>query len=155
MAKIHGALTEEARKTTGQALQAAIVDLIDLTLLGKQAHWNVIGRNFRSIHLQLDELVAAARRHTDVLAERAVAIGVTPDGRSGRVAEDTRLPQLDPGYVQDDKVVAFAVEALSGAVERFQEHIRATEDADPVTQDLLIAASQDLEQQHWMFQAMS
>lgn len=154
MAKIRGALTEDARKVTGQALQAAIVDLIDLSLLGKQAHWNVIGRNFRSIHLQLDELVEAARRHTDVLAERAVAIGVNPDGRAGRVAEDTRLPQPDPGYISDDKVVAFAVEALSGAVERFRGHIEATEEADPVTQDLLIAAAQDLEQQHWMFEAM-
>ncbi|MEY9213375.1 DNA starvation/stationary phase protection protein [Thermobifida halotolerans] len=154
MAKIHGALSEDARKVTGQALQAAIVDLIDLSLLGKQTHWNVIGRNFRSIHLQLDELVEAARNHTDILAERAIAIGVNPDGRSRRVAEDTRLPQPDPGYLHDDKVIALAVEALSGAVDRFREHIRATEDADPVTQDLLIAAAQDLEQQHWMFEAM-
>jgi starvation-inducible DNA-binding protein len=155
MAKIHSALSEEARKSVGQTLQAAIVDLIDLTLLGKQAHWNVIGRNFRSIHLQLDELVEAARKHTDTLAERAIALGVNPDGRVSRIAQDTSLPQLDPGYIQDDKVVAFVVEALSGAVDRFREHVKATEETDPITQDLLIAAAQDLEQQHWMFQAMS
>ncbi|TDQ52113.1 Dps family protein [Actinorugispora endophytica] len=154
MAKIHGALAEDARKVTGQALQAAIVDLIDLSLVAKQAHWNVVGRTFRSIHLQLDELVEAARGHTDVLAERAVAIGVNPDGRSGKVAQDTRISQPDPGYLQDDKVIALAVDALSGVVERFREHIGATEEADPVTQDLLIAAAQDLEQQHWMFEAM-
>ncbi len=134
MAKIHSALSEEARKSVGQTLQAAIVDLIDLTLLGKQAHWNVIGRNFRSIHLQLDELVEAARKHTDTLAERAIALGVNPDGRVSRIAQDTRLPQL---------------------VDRFREHVKATEETDPITQDLLIAAAQDLEQQHWMFQAMS
>ena len=154
MAKIHGPLSDDARKTTGQALQAAVVDLIDLSLVAKQTHWNVVGRNFRSVHLQLDELVDAARSHTDTLAERAVAIGVTPDGRSAKVAADTRLPQPDRGYIQDDKVVALVTDALSGTVQRFREHVDATSEADPVSQDLLIAASEDLEQQHWMFEAM-
>lgn len=154
MAKIHGTLDDDARKTTGQALRAAVIDLIDLTLVAKQAHWNVVGRTFRSIHLQLDELVEVARRHTDVLAERAVAIGVNPDGRSVKVAEETKISQPDPGYLQDDKAIMLAVDVLSGAVKRFRAHVDATEEADPVTQDLLITATQDLEEQHWMFEAM-
>ncbi|WP_067973756.1 Dps family protein [Nocardiopsis trehalosi] len=154
MAKIHGPLSDDARTTTGEALQGAVVDLIDLSLLAKQAHWNVVGRTFRSVHLQLDELVDAARDHTDTLAERAVAVGVNPDGRSGKVAADTKIPQPDPGYLQDDKVIALITDALRGVVERFRERIAATEEADPVSQDLLIAASEDLEQQHWMFEAM-
>ncbi|GAB3204854.1 Dps family protein [Marinactinospora thermotolerans] len=154
MAKIHGPLSDEARKITGEALQRSVVDLIDLSLLAKQAHWNVVGRTFRSIHLQLDELVEAARNHTDVLAERAIAIGVNPDGRSTRVAADTAIKQPEPGYIKDDEVIALIVEVLGGVVKRFRDHIAATEEPDPVTQDLLIAAAQDLEQQHWMFEAM-
>ncbi|MBZ4518154.1 DNA starvation/stationary phase protection protein, partial [Mycobacterium avium subsp. hominissuis] len=42
-------------------LQRVLVDLVELHLQGKQAHWNVIGSNFRDLHLQLDELVDAAR----------------------------------------------------------------------------------------------
>lgn len=42
-------------------LQRVHVDLIDLHLQSKQAHWNVVGQNFRDLHLQLDELVEAAR----------------------------------------------------------------------------------------------
>ncbi|MUL40143.1 DNA starvation/stationary phase protection protein [Streptomonospora sp. PA3] len=154
MTKIHGPLEDSARKTTGEALQGSVVDLIDLSLMAKQCHWNVIGRSFRSVHLQLDELVDVARKHTDQLAERAVAIGVTPDGRSVKVAADTRISQPDPGYLQDDKVIAAVTDALSGVVSRFRERISTTEESDPVSQDMLIEAAEDLEQQHWMFEAM-
>jgi len=154
MPKIHGPLGDSARKSTGEALQGSVVDLIDLSLLGKQCHWNVIGRAFRSVHLQLDELVDVARKHTDELAERAVAIGVNPDGRSVKVSADTSLSQPDPGYLQDDKVIAVVTDALGGVVSRFRERISSTEDTDPVSQDMLIAAAEDLEQQHWMFEAM-
>ncbi|GAA3754992.1 starvation-inducible DNA-binding protein [Spinactinospora alkalitolerans] len=154
MTKIHSPLPDDARKATGEALQGAVVDLIDLSLVGKQAHWNVVGRTFRSIHLQLDELVDAARKHTDVLAERAISIGVNPDGRSTKVAADTKIGQPEPGYLQEDKVIALIVDALGVVVKRFRDRVEATEKPDPVTQDLLIAASQDLEEQHWMFEAM-
>ncbi|GAA3758635.1 Dps family protein [Salinactinospora qingdaonensis] len=154
MTKIHSPLSDDARKVTAEALQGAVVDLIDLSLLAKQAHWNVVGRNFRSVHLQLDELVTAARSHTDILAERAVAVGVTPDGRSTKVAADTKNPQPDPGYLQDDKVIALITDTIGAMVGRFRERIAATEHSDQVTQDELISAAQDLEQQHWMFEAM-
>lgn len=154
MQKIHGPLSESAKATTGQALQGAVVDLIDLSLVAKQAHWNVVGRTFRSVHLQLDELVDAARAHTDTLAERAVAIGTTPDGRSATVARDTGIVQPESGLITDDKAIGLIVDALSSVVAKFRERIQATEEADPVSQDLLIAAAQDLEQQHWMFEAM-
>lgn len=154
MPKIHGPLSDDAKSTTGEALQGSVVDLIDLSLLAKQAHWNVIGRNFRSVHLQLDALVEAAREHTDVLAERAVAIGVSPDGRSTTVSRDTKLVQPESGLLPDDKVIGLIVDSLSVVVKRFRFRVGATEEADPVSQDFIIAAAQDLEQQHWMFEAM-
>ncbi|GAA4887942.1 Dps family protein [Streptomonospora salina] len=154
MPKIHGPLEDGARTTTGEVLQASVVDLIDLSLLAKQCHWNVVGRSFRSVHLQLDELVDVARRHTDVLAERAAAIGVTPDGRSAKVAGDTENTQPDPGHLQDDKVIALIADVLTRVVSRFRERIATAGESDEVTQDQLIAAAEEIEQQHWMFEAM-
>ncbi len=48
-----------------QNLQKVLVDLIELHLQGKQAHWNLVGTNFRDLHLQLDEIVdtAGSQRH--------------------------------------------------------------------------------------------
>ena len=48
-------------------LQRVLVDLIELHLQGKQAHWNVVGTNFRDLHLQLDELVDFAREGSDTV----------------------------------------------------------------------------------------
>lgn len=36
-------------------------EFIDLQLVGKHAHWNIVGPNFRELHLNLDEVVAIAR----------------------------------------------------------------------------------------------
>ena len=67
-------------------MQKVLVDLIDLHLQGKQAHWNILGTNFRDLHLQLDEIVDAAREFADDTAERMRALYAVPDGRSATVA---------------------------------------------------------------------
>ena len=48
----------EAQEAVTNALQESLVDLIDLSLVAKQAHWSVVGPRFRSIHLALDEVSA-------------------------------------------------------------------------------------------------
>src|SRR6201999_3476127 len=75
-------------------LQRVLVDLVELHLQGKQAHWNVVGTNFRDLHLQLDELVDFAREGSDTIAERMRALEATPDGRSDTLAASTTLPQF-------------------------------------------------------------
>jgi starvation-inducible DNA-binding protein len=151
MATAQSPLPADARKVAGAALQDALVDLIDLTLQAKQAHWNVVGRNFLSLHGQLDELADLARRHGDAVAERAVAIGVSPDGRATTVAGAVRNSVLDAGPIADDKAVAVMSEILAQTARRFREYVAATGEADPVTQDLLIGITVELEKQHWMF----
>jgi len=153
MSVISSSLPEKARTITGEALQAALVDLVDLSLLAKQAHWNLVGPRFRSVHLQLDEVVVTAREHTDIVAERAATIGVSPDGRATAIAEDSRVPQLPAGWVRDTDVVDKFVEILQAVTERMRGHVEATAEADPISQDLLIDATAALEKHAWMFQA--
>ncbi|MFF0744180.1 DNA starvation/stationary phase protection protein [Streptomyces sp. NPDC004111] len=150
---IKGTLPETARQVTGFALQGALVDLVDLSLLAKQAHWTVVGPRFRSVHLQLDEIVEAARGYADTVAERASAIGVAPDGRASTVGAKSGLPQPPNGWLADDDVVKLMVEALGGIILRMRERIEATDRPDPVTQDIFIALTAELEKHRWMFQA--
>ncbi|WP_433255329.1 Dps family protein [Streptosporangium sp. CA-135522] len=153
MSAITSPLKPDDKKVVAAALQGALVDLLDLSLLTKQAHWNVIGHNFRSLHLQLDEIVAAAREHADTVAERAVALGCNPDGRSSTIASTTEVPQLEAGYINDGKVVAAMTDILGSIVRRMRERVEATDEPDPVTQDILIEITQDLEKHHWMIEA--
>ena len=99
MSEIRSRLPEDVRKTVGEALQGAVVDLVDLGLVAKQVHWTVVGAHFRSVHLQLDDVVATTRQYSDPLAERAVTIGVLPDGRSAALQEQSELSQPRLGWI--------------------------------------------------------
>src|SRR5215510_9842728 len=101
-------------------LQRVLVDLIELHLQGKQAHWNVVGTNFRDLHLQLDELVDFAREASDTVAERMRALDVVPDGRSDTVAASTSLPEF-PAY---EHATGEVVDLITGRVYATVDTIR-------------------------------
>src|SRR5215471_10962592 len=100
----------QASTELSSSLQHVLVDLIELHLQGKQAHWNVVGTNFRDLHLQLDELVDFARDASDTIAERMRALDVIPDGRSDTVVAATSLPQF-PAYEHGTQEVVDLVTA--------------------------------------------
>ncbi|WP_328536329.1 Dps family protein [Streptomyces sp. NBC_00344] len=155
MAGVKSSLSDADLKVVGDALQGALADLVDLSLVAKQVHWNVVGPRFRSVHLQLDEVVDTARQYTDTVAERASAIGVTPDGRAATVSRTSAISEAPEGWIKDGDAVRILVTALGAVIERMRERIKTTDEPDPVTQDLLIGVAADLEKHAWMFQAES
>jgi starvation-inducible DNA-binding protein len=134
-------------------LQAILADLIELSLQSKQAHWNVVGQNFRGLHLQLDELVNHAREGSDTGAERMRALGLTPDGSSATVTATTTLPAYPQGEQHTTAVVRLVLNSLTAAVETLREVHDVVDTADPSTSDLLHAPIIDLEKQAWMLAA--
>ncbi|MEU6144735.1 DNA starvation/stationary phase protection protein [Streptomyces sp. NPDC047081] len=146
-------LSDADLKTVAEALQGALVDLVDLSLVAKQVHWNVVGPRFRSVHLQLDEVVDSARTHSDTVAERASALGVPPDGRASTVASGSGIGAVPDGWIKDVDAVGTLVDALGAVIGRMRERVATTGDADPVSQDIFIGITADLEKHHWMFQA--
>ncbi|MEV4599371.1 DNA starvation/stationary phase protection protein [Amycolatopsis sp. NPDC049253] len=150
---IKSPLTDADKEITGNALQATLVDLVDLSLIAKQAHWNVVGKNFRSAHLQLDELVATARQYVDEVAERANAIGISPNGKAKTVVESSGVPDYPDNWQSVETTVAAIVDILATLIERLRKRIDETDKSDLVTQDLLIEITRALEEAHWMWQA--
>jgi starvation-inducible DNA-binding protein len=152
---IPSTLSDEARTTTATALQDTLVDLVDLSLVAKQAHWNLVGRQFHDVHLHLDELVDTARKYSDNVAERMAAIGVSPDGRAATVAEKSAVPPFESGWVSDRDVIATIFEAVDVVVRALRPRLDDTEKSDLVTQDLLIGIVGELEEARWMWQAQN
>ena len=146
-------LSDADKASVGAVLQSTLVDLIDLSLVAKQAHWNVVGKNFRSVHLQLDELVTTARTYADEVAERAAALGISPNGKAKTVAEGSGVPEVPGGWLKEDQVLTAVVTALAELIGRLRQRIDETDKSDLVTQDLLIEITKNLEQAHWMWQA--
>jgi starvation-inducible DNA-binding protein len=120
---------------------------------GKQAHWHVTGRLFVPLHEQLDAIVDDARAWADLVAERAVTLGVPVDGRPSTVAENTRVSPFQEGFVEDEKVLHLVVDELTKVAERTRIAAERLGEFDLVTQDLVIEIQRALEKHLWMLQA--
>jgi starvation-inducible DNA-binding protein len=134
-------------------LQRVLVDLIELALQGKQAHWNVVGPNFRDLHLQLDELVDTAREASDTIAERMRALDAVPDGRSDTVAATTSLPRFPADEVNTGDVVDLITMHTYAAVDTIRGVHDAVDAEDPSTSDLLHEIIDSLEKLAWMIKS--
>jgi starvation-inducible DNA-binding protein len=139
-----------ASKELTESMQAVLVDLIELHLQGKQAHWNVVGKNFRDLHLQLDEIIEAAREFSDEVAERLRALHAVPDGRSDTVAATTTLPEFPHGEIDTSETVDLVVQRLEATVGTMREVHDTVDEADPTSADLLHGIIEKLEQYAWM-----
>ncbi|WP_145013845.1 Dps family protein [Mycobacterium marseillense] len=134
-------------------LQKVLVELIELHLQGKQVHWNLVGTNFRDLHLQLDTIVDTAREASDTIAERMRALDAVPDGRSDTVVATTTVPAIPPGLIgAADAVdlIANCIYAVVGTIRTVHDDIDA---ADPATADLLHAIIDDLEKEAWLLKS--
>jgi starvation-inducible DNA-binding protein len=145
----HMPIDAEDREVIAE-LQSILVELIDLALIGKQAHWNVEGPHFRSLHLELDELVDTWRTLGDQVAERGVTLGGVPDGQAATVASFSRSAPLPAGHLRDYGVVREVADRVTEVAARARARIEVVASLDPVSEDLLIAVAGTLEKQLWM-----
>ncbi|BBY06671.1 Dps family protein [Mycobacterium noviomagense] len=143
----------QAPDSLPQNLQKVLVDLIELHLQSKQAHWNLVGTNFRDLHLQLDSIVDTARRASDTIAERMRALWVVPDGRSDTVAATTTVPAITPGELNTTETVDTITDRIYAVVDTMRTVHDDVGAADPSTADLLHAIIDALEKQAWMLKS--
>jgi starvation-inducible DNA-binding protein len=134
-------------------LQRVLVDFVELHLQGKQAHWNVVGTNFRDLHLQLDELVDFAREASDTVAERMRALDAVPDGRSDTVAASTTLPQFPEYEHSTDEVVDLIAGRIYATVDTARDVHDAVDAEDPSTADILHQLIDGLEKLAWLIKS--
>jgi starvation-inducible DNA-binding protein len=149
---ITGISTEEfvASPVLAGDLQTVLVELLELQNQGKQAHWNVVGPLFRSVHLELDEIVDAAREHADTVAERLRALNAVPDGRTRTVANTTKLTSFPEGEVSVEKTIAIITERIIAVVNIIRGVHDDVDAADPTSADILHSILESLEKQRWM-----
>ena len=143
----------KASPTLTTNLQAVLVDLIELHVQGKQAHWNIVGTNFRDLHLQLDEIIESARAFADDLAERMRALHALPDGRSSTVTKSTSLAEFPNGLINTKDAIERIVAALEAAVGTMRKVHDEVDDEDPTTADLLHEFIAKFEQYAWLVNA--
>lgn len=148
------ALKANAKSTVIDILNARLLDAIDLTLIVKQAHWNLKGPNFIAVHEMLDPMRTAIDGHVDVIAERVAQLDGTPVGTSQAVAKSSTLD----AYPTDIKKVPDHLQALAdrfaSIANQVREDIDATDEAgDADAADILTAFSRELDKDLWFIKS--
>ena len=146
-------LPDEVAEEIGRHLQLTLVELIALSLAGKQLHWNVYGRGFLSAHRHLDQLVDEWRELEDAVAERAATVGIAPEGSAAAVLELADLRPLDPGFTEVECAFARVCAQLWEVALRVRQRSELLGALDAVSQDVLVDAGRKLEEQLWMTRA--
>jgi len=146
-------LKKDTAQKTAVELQAVLTELLDLSLQTKQAHWNVVGPHFRTLHLELDEIFDDVRKWADEIAERLRALGFAADGRASYIAKHSTLDSLPEGIISDKEVLTKFSDQLATVASRTRTAIDRLDGSDMATEDILIGAVQGLEKHLWMFRS--
>jgi starvation-inducible DNA-binding protein len=150
----HIDLPESTRTTMVQLLNQRLADSVDLQLQTKQAHWNVRGPSFYSLHKLFDEVAESVSEFTDMIAERAATLGGIAEGTVAAAASRTSLPAYSL-TIRDGRD---HVEALARALAAYGKLARAcinqTQDAgDADTSDLFTEVSRKTDKLLWFVEA--
>ncbi|MFT8638141.1 MAG: DNA starvation/stationary phase protection protein [Pseudoclavibacter sp.] len=130
-------------------LEPVVTELTALAVDGKQAHWNIRGQNFLSIHEFLDVLIDHAHDWADEAAERIVALGLPVDGRIGTVAAQTAQKPLTPGFQDVEATITAVVDAIDTALSAIDAAIAGLDDIDLASQDIVIGIENGLRKDRW------
>lgn len=136
-----------------ELLQIRLSAMNDLHLTLKHVHWNVVGPNFIGVHQMIDPQVETVRGFADVLAERIAALGGSPAGTPSAIERDRTWD--DYGLRRDTVAAHLAALDLvyDGVIASHRGAIEQAGKFDPVTEDILIGQTGDLEQFQWFLRA--
>lgn len=147
-------LSPAVRAKSVALLNQQLADTFDLYSQIKQAHWNVKGPQFISLHLLFDKHAEEVLEHVDEIAERAAALGGVPMGTAKMAAASSRLKDFPLGVHQGMQIVRAVVERFADVANSTREAIDTADNlGDTDTSDLFTAISRDLDQKLWFLEA--
>lgn len=156
--QLHETKNDLQQKTRTQIitiLQDRLADSMDLMIQGKQAHWNVKGPSFFSLH-ELDKVSEDIEGYADLIAERIVQLGGTAEGTLQAVSKRSGLPEYPIGISAGTEHVARLAHALAFFGELARKAIaQADELNDADTADIFTEISRGVDKWLWMVEAHS
>lgn len=146
-------LTSEKGARVAEILQDRLNAYNDLHLTLKHIHWNVVGPNFISVHEMLDPQVEAVRGFADDVAERIATLGSSAKGTPGTIVSERSWDDYSIGRATAIEHLGALDLVYTGVIETTRKNIEEVGGIDPITEDMLIGQSAQLELFHWFVRA--
>jgi starvation-inducible DNA-binding protein len=149
-------LSENIRARSVELLNHHLAASIDLQAQVKQAHWNVRGPTFIAVHELFDSIAEEVENYSDLMAERAGALGGPAHGTVQMAAKASFLVPYAL-MIADAKEHLFAVSSALAAYG--QSTRKAIDDAagygDADTADIFTEVSRGIDAQLWRVESHS
>jgi starvation-inducible DNA-binding protein len=147
-------LAQITRQNVIEALQKYLASGIDLVLQAKQAHWNVRGPHFISLHELFDKVHEESENYQDLIAERIAQLGGTAEGTSQAVTKNSALPQYSLTMTDE----ADHIKSLCASIAMFTKQVREGIEKcdqwhDAVTCDILTEIARSADKNLWMVES--
>lgn len=147
-------LPKKTRSEMTALLQARLADSIDLMMQAKQAHWNLKGPHFFSLHGVFDKVYSDTGGYVDLIAERIVQLGGIAQGTIRAAAKTSGMPEYSLEISSGHKHVAELAHALAFYGEMIRKAITlSTEFGDAGTADLFTQVSRGTDTNLWFVEA--
>ena len=147
-------LSEQTRSQVIALCNARLADSVDLETQVKQAHWNVKGPDFISLHKLFDEINEDVEDYVDLTAERVVQLGGVAEGTARLIVKASKLPEYPATIAEGHQ----HVDALSTALATYGKLARAAIDeanklGDADTADIFTEISRGVDKWLWFVEA--
>jgi starvation-inducible DNA-binding protein len=149
-------IPEASRAKLNVLMNGRLASAIDLQLQMKQAHWNVKGPYFISLHKLFDEVDEAIESYVDLIAERIVQLGGIAKGTIRVTASLTQLPEYPLSISEGGDHVNAVANALAVFAKDTRIMIDEANDLDDVNSaDLFTEVSRGIDKWLWFVEAHS
>lgn len=147
-------LNENTRSEMIDLLNDQLSDLFDLYSQVKQAHWNVKGMQFYSLHELFDKLAEEILPLVDEMAERITTLGGLAKGTVHQASKGSCLADLPLETVECKAILERLIERFATVSANLRSAIDKADDAkDKDTADLFTEVSRLIDKQLWFLES--
>jgi len=149
-------LPEKDRIEIVGILNKTLASASDLYAQLKQAHWNIKGESFISLHLLFDKVAEEVEDRVDIIAERIMALGGTALGTIQATVNNTELRVYPTDIFSAKDHIEHLTHNMAILGELARKNIDLTDELnDMVTNEIYVDFAKMLDKNLWFIEAYS